>query len=108
MSKEIWYVEFPTYKYKEDVKELAQRNNLKIVDAIFQGKNKQCEKAPKLTLIDEVKEDKKTLLEQYNEDKNVVDTFNEKQLKSICKSLDIQFTTVEEIKEHLKTLEPLV
>ena len=50
MSKEIWYVEFPTYRYKEDVKELAQRNNLKIVDATFQGENKQCEKAPKLTL----------------------------------------------------------
>ena len=50
MLKEIWYVEFPTYKYKEDVKELAQRNNLKIIDATFQGKNKQCEKAPKLTL----------------------------------------------------------
>ena len=24
MSKEIWYVEFPTYKYKEDVKELEE------------------------------------------------------------------------------------
>lgn len=53
------------------------------------------------------KEVKKTLLELYNEDKNIVDTLNEKQLKSLCKSLDILFTTVEEIKEHLKTLEPL-
>ena len=40
--------------------------------------------------------------------KVLVFTLNEKQLKSICKTLDIQFTTVEEIKEHLKTLEPLV
>lgn len=104
----IWYVEFPTYQYNEDVKELARKNNLKIVDAIFQGENEQCEEAPKLTLIGEKKEPKKSLIELYNEDKNIVDTLNEKQLKSICKTLDIQFTTVEEIKEHLKTLEPLV
>lgn len=51
----IWYVEFPTYKYNEDVKELARKNNLKIVDAIFQGENEQCEEAPKLTLIGEKK-----------------------------------------------------
>lgn len=49
----IWYVEFPTYQYNEDVKELARKNNLKIVDAIFQGENEQCEEAPKLTLIGE-------------------------------------------------------
>ena len=47
----IWYVEFPTYQYNEDVKELARKNNLKIVDAIFQGENEQCVKPPKLTKI---------------------------------------------------------
>ena len=47
---QIWYVEFPTFQYNEDVKDLARKNNLKIIDARFQGKNKQCEKAPKLTL----------------------------------------------------------
>lgn len=50
MDKEIWYVNFPTFQYKENVKELAIKNGLKIIDAQFQGKNKQCEKAPKLTL----------------------------------------------------------
>ena len=45
-----WYVEFPTYRYVEDVKELARKNGLKIIDAKFQGENKQCDKAPKLTL----------------------------------------------------------
>lgn len=49
----IWYVEFPTYQYNEDVKELARKNNLKIVDAIFQGTDKQCDNPPKLTLIGE-------------------------------------------------------
>ena len=47
---QIWYVEFPTFQYNEDVKDLARKNNLKIIDARFQGENKQCEKAPKLTL----------------------------------------------------------
>lgn len=55
----IWYVEFPTYQYNEDVKELARKNNLKIVDAVFQGNNKQCDNPPKLTLIGEKKSTKK-------------------------------------------------
>ena len=47
---QTWYVEFPTYIYNEDVKELARKNNLKIVDVRFQGNEKQCENAPKLTI----------------------------------------------------------
>lgn len=54
-----WFVEFPTYQYVEDVKELARKNNLKIIDARFQGNEKQCENAPKLTLIGEKKSTKK-------------------------------------------------
>ena len=50
---QTWYVNFPTFQYVEDVKDLARRNNLKIVDAVFQGNEKQCENAPKLTLIGE-------------------------------------------------------
>ena len=50
MDKKIWYVNFPTFQYKENVKELAIKNGLKIIDAQFQGNNEQCEKAPKLTL----------------------------------------------------------
>lgn len=30
-----WFVEFPTYQYNEDVKELAVKNGLKVVDAQF-------------------------------------------------------------------------
>jgi len=51
----IWYVEFPTYRYTQDVKELAAKKGLRIVDAKFKGKNKQCENAPSLTLKDEYK-----------------------------------------------------
>ncbi len=31
----IWFVEFPTYQYKEDVKSLAKANDLEIVDMKF-------------------------------------------------------------------------
>jgi len=33
--KRIWLVEFPTYKYNENVKLLAAKNLLKIIDAKF-------------------------------------------------------------------------
>lgn len=48
-----WFIEFPTYQYVEDVKKLAREKGLIIVDAKFQGTEKQCENAPKLTLIGE-------------------------------------------------------
>ena len=103
---QIWYVEFPTFQYNEDVKDLARKNNLKIIDARFQGENKQCDKPPKLTKAGE-KSNKKSLVEQYNEDKNIVDTLNLKDLKKLCKDLDIEFTEESEIREHLKVTEPL-
>ena len=49
----IWFLEFPTFQYNEDVKELARKNNLKIIDARFQGDEKQCENVPKLTKVGE-------------------------------------------------------
>ena len=52
-------------------------------------------------------EAKKSLVEQYNEDKNIVDTLNLKDLKKLCKDLDIKFTEESEIREHLKATEPL-
>ena len=60
----IWYVEFPTFQYNEDVKDLARKNNLKIIDAIFQGENKQCDNAPKLTKIKGSKEKEPVLKEE--------------------------------------------
>jgi len=35
LAKPIWYVVFPTHQYVEDVKQLAQRNGLRIVNALF-------------------------------------------------------------------------
>ncbi len=60
----IWYVEFPTFQYNEDVKDLARKNNLKIIDARFQGDNKQCDKPPKLTKIKGSKEKEPVLEEE--------------------------------------------
>lgn len=60
--KKVWLVKFPTFKYNEDVKELAQKANLKIINAKFA---KEIDKkyvetdAPKLTLKDEYKPKKK-------------------------------------------------
>ncbi len=34
MSK-VWLVDHPTYQYKEDVKDLARKNDLKVIDSQF-------------------------------------------------------------------------
>lgn len=44
----LWYVEFPTYQYNEDVKELAKKNGLKIIDAQFDAGDGEKD-VPKLT-----------------------------------------------------------
>ena len=50
-------MEFPTYQYNEDVKELAKKNGLKIIDAQFDAGDGEKD-VPKLTKIGEVKERK--------------------------------------------------
>jgi hypothetical protein len=45
-----WFVGFPTYQYNENVKELARKHGLKIVDAKFQGTTPQSDGVPKLTV----------------------------------------------------------
>lgn len=52
-------------------------------------------------------DDKKSLVELYNEDRNIIDTLNLKDLKKLCKDLDVKFTNEAEIREHLKTMEVL-
>lgn len=49
-NRAVWFVKFPTYVYVQDVKQVARKNDLRIVDARFQGDQKQVEKAPTLTL----------------------------------------------------------
>ena len=49
---QIWLVEFPTHQYNEDVKALAKRANLKIIDAKYSQDIKQdliSKEVPKIT-----------------------------------------------------------
>lgn len=79
MKDNTWYVEFPTHQYNEDVKGLAVKLGLKIIDAQFKGDNEQCDKAPKLTL----KKDK-------NDDET--EAFNREALKNEAEELGIEFS----------------
>lgn len=54
----------------------------------------------------QVKEDI-SVLEQYEKDKNIVDSFKADDLKALCKELDIKYTNADEIREHLKNMESL-
>lgn len=53
-ERKIWLVEHPTHQFKEDVKKLARKNDLIIVDAKFadQYEADQIAKGPKLTKIE--------------------------------------------------------
>ena len=51
-NRKIWFVEFPTFQYKEDVKVLARQKNLKVVDARFKADFREelvAVEVPKLT-----------------------------------------------------------
>lgn len=58
MSK-IWYVEFPTFQYNEDVKALAKERGLTIIDAKF-DKGDGIKDPPALTLKGDEAKLKKT------------------------------------------------
>ncbi len=34
-KRKVWLVKFPTHQYVEDVKEIAQKNNLRVIDSRF-------------------------------------------------------------------------
>lgn len=55
--KKVWFVKHPLSLYKEDVKALARKNDLKIVSAKFEPKNPNKDivelNPPKLTLVKE-------------------------------------------------------
>ena len=52
-TRKVWLVEHPTYKFKEDVKDIAARGRLKVIDVKYKDSidpKTVVEKAPKLTL----------------------------------------------------------
>ena len=59
MDKQVWLVEFPTYRYAEDVKALAAQHRLRIVNVKFKAEvdpRKVASDVPKLTLKPKKKE----------------------------------------------------
>lgn len=58
MSK-IWYVEFPTFQYNEDVKALAKERGLTVIDAKF-DEGDGVKDPPELTLKGDEAKPKKT------------------------------------------------
>ncbi|MFL8988679.1 hypothetical protein Q8X48_13150 [Pseudomonas sp. QLc11A] len=50
-DKNIWYLPGPFHRYKDDVKAIAKKAGLRIVDAnVTESREGECEKPPKVTL----------------------------------------------------------
>lgn len=62
IAKDKWFVDFPTFRYQEDVKKLARDNRLVVVDAKFKNDpigNFAAAKVPEITLKAEYQPKKK-------------------------------------------------
>ena len=78
------------------------------LDELSEKEKKILENAIRCGIIEVIEsDDKKSLVELYDEDRNIIDTLNLKDLKKLCKDLDVKFTNEAEIREHLKTMESL-
>lgn len=50
-DKNIWYLPGPFHRYEDDVKAIAKKTGLRIVDAnVTESRDGECEKAPEVTL----------------------------------------------------------
>jgi len=50
-DKNIWYLEGPFHRYEDDVKAIAKKHGLRIVDAsVSESREGECEKPPKVKL----------------------------------------------------------
>lgn len=100
--------------YKKNIENVFEIGSHRIdtefftLDKLSERESKILDNAIKGGIIEVVEsEDEKSLVELYNEDKSIVDTLNLKDLKKLCKDLDVKFTNEAEIREHLKTMEVL-
>ncbi|MCY1178850.1 hypothetical protein D9M73_192230 [compost metagenome] len=56
-DKNIWYLEGPFHRYEDDVKAIAKKHGLRIVDAsVTESRDGECEKPPKVKLKAEYRE----------------------------------------------------
>ena len=100
--------------YKKNIKNTFEIGSHKIeteffeLDKLSEREEKILANAIKSGVIEVVEElQTKSLVELYNEDRNIIDTLNIKDLKKLCKDLDVKFTNEAEIREHLKVMEIL-
>jgi hypothetical protein len=50
-DKNIWYLPGPFHRYEEDIKAIAKKAGLRIIDAnVTESRDGECEKPPKVTL----------------------------------------------------------
>ena len=100
--------------YKKNIENVFEIGSHKIeteffeLDKLSEREEKILANAIKSGIIEVVEElQTKTLAELYNEDRSIIDTLNVKDLKKLCKDLDVKFTNEAEIREHLKVMEVL-
>lgn len=100
--------------YKKNIENVFEIGSHKITTEFFEL-DKLSEKESKILanairsgVVEVVEElQTKSLVELYKEDRNIIDTLNIKDLKKLCKDLDVKFTNEAEIREHLKVMEVL-
>ena len=100
--------------YKKNIENTFEIGSHKItteffeLDKLSEKESKILANAIKSGVVEVVEElQTKSLVELYNEDRNIIDTLNIKDLKKLCKDLDVKFTNETEIREHLKAMEVL-
>ena len=100
--------------YKKNIENIFEIGSHKItteffeLDKLSERESKILNNAIKSGIVEVVEElQTKSLVELYNEDRNIIDTLNIKDLKKLCKDLDVKFTNEAEIREHLKVMEVL-
>ena len=100
--------------YKKNIENVFEIGSHKIeteffeLDKLSEKESKILANAIKSGVVEVVEElQTKSLVELYNEDRSIIDTLNIKDLKKLCKDLDVKFTNEAEIREHLKVMEVL-
>ena len=100
--------------YKKNIENVFEIGSHKIeteffeLDKLSERESKILANAIKSGVVEVVEElQTKSLVELYNEDRSIIDTLNIKDLKKLCKDLDVKFTNEAEIREHLKVMEIL-
>lgn len=97
MSK-IWFVEFPTFQYNEDVKALAKENGLTIIDAYFDDGTGEKD-VPKLTKKGEEVESKGANIDKMIEN---LDKLKAPSLKTLAEHFGIDYTNADETREAIR------